>query len=69
MKQCICKIYKGNGTGFFIKDNNIIKLTLNDDLVYKDILLDDDRKIYLSEKYDLTMIEIKKEDKININNY
>lgn len=92
MKKCICKIYKGNGTGFFceipyknnkklkvlitnfhvideeyIKDNKVIKYSLGDSDNPKDMLLDSDRKIYLDEEYDTTIIEIKEND--NIENY
>ena len=53
----------------FIKENNIIKLTINDDFEDKSIILDDERKIYLNEKYDLAIIEITNKDKMNNINY
>jgi len=50
----------------YIKENNNIKLTLNDDNITKTIILDNNRKIYTNEEYDITIIEIKCEkDKIN----
>lgn len=90
MEKSICKIYKGNGTGFFcifsnkkiknlkllitayhvidhnyIKDNKIIKITINDDKYEKDIQIKNNRKIYLNESYDISIIQIKEEDNIN----
>ena len=50
----------------YIKDNNIIELTLNDDNINKTIILNNNRKIYINKEYDITIIEIKCEkDKIN----
>ena len=55
----------------FIKNNRIIKISLNDNEkknIY--IPLDDDRKIFLDEEYDMTIIEIKENDKLyKHNNY
>ena len=91
MKNCICKIYKANGTGFFcyipfenkklrvmvtnyhvidedfIKENNIIKISLNDDFQDKNINLKIERNIYFNKEYDITMIELNDTD--NIYNY
>ena len=50
----------------YIKDNNIIKISLNDEKVQKDIKELNKRKIYLNDKYDITIIEIKDSDKINV---
>ncbi len=50
-----------------IKENDNITVSFNNDKEKKNIKLDDNRKIYTSEKYGITIIEIKKED--NINNY
>ena len=50
----------------YLKSNNIIKVTLNDDKEEKIIILNDNRRIYTNEKYGTTIIEIKPEiDKIN----
>jgi len=49
----------------YIKENNNIKLTLNDDNINKTIILDNNRKTYTNKEYDITIIEIKCEkDKI-----
>ena len=50
----------------YIKNNQIIKISMNDDKVEIDIEIKN-RKIYLSEKYDTTIIEIKNSDNINVN--
>jgi len=55
----------------FIKENKNITVTLNEDkdIEYKNIEIDINKKIiYMNEKYDITIIEIKKE-KENINNF
>ena len=50
----------------YIKENNNIKLTLNDDNINRIIVLDNNRKIYTNKEFDITIIEIKCEkDKIN----
>ena len=49
----------------FIKENKIIKLGIYNDKYYKDISLDNNRKIYINKQYDLTIIEIKDNDKLN----
>ena len=46
-----------------IKNNKIIRVTLNDDKQYIDIKLDNKRKIYTNIKDDITIIEIKDEKK------
>ena len=53
-----------------IKLNNIIKICYNNknELIYKDIIINKDRIVYTSKKYDTTIIEIKKE-KDEIYNY
>ncbi len=52
----------------YIKENNEILITLNDDKEEKVIKINDKRKIYTNKEYDTTIIEIKqKED--NINNF
>ena len=50
----------------YIKDNKIIKISLNDDKEEKDLELNN-REIYLNEEYDITIIGIKNSDKINAN--
>ena len=51
----------------YIKENNNIEITLNDDNINKTIILNNNnRKIYTNKEYDITIIEIKSEkDKIN----
>ena len=49
-----------------IDNNKKIELTLNNDKVKRTIRIGSERKIYMSKKYDTTIIEIKPEtDKIN----
>ena len=48
-----------------IKNGEIIKLTLENDKIKKNIIIDDTRKIYTNKNLDITIIEIKKSDKIN----
>ena len=48
----------------------IIKFSLNNEKLKYDIKIDKDRKKYTNEKYDITMIEIKKDiDKINLDSF
>ena len=49
----------------YIENNAIIELTINDDKTNVDIIISEDRKIYLNEEYDIAIIEIKNKDKIN----
>ena len=53
----------------FLKENNFIKLGINNDSLFKDITLEKDRKIYMNEVNDLTIIEIKDKDNLNEINY
>lgn len=53
----------------YLKNNNSIKLSFNDDQEFKTILLNNDRIKYYSKQFDITMIEIKESDKINTNKY
>ena len=49
----------------YIKENNIIKITLNDDKTDKTIILNNGRKYYTNNDYDITIIEVQQEiDKI-----
>ena len=50
----------------YINHNQIIKISINDDKEELDIEIKN-RKIYLSDKYDITIIEIKNTDKIKVN--
>ena len=50
----------------YIEDNKIIKISLNDEKEKRDIELNK-RKIYFNDKYDITIIEIKNSDNINVN--
>ena len=50
----------------YIKNNQIIKISMNDDNVEIDLEIKN-RKIYLSKEYDTTIIEIKTSDNINVN--
>ena len=45
--------------------NNSIIISLNNEQILKEIKIDGKRKKYTNEKYDITIIEIKKEDNIN----
>ena len=50
----------------YIKENNEIQITLNDDKEEKIIKINDKRKIYTNKEYDTTIIEIDSiKDKIN----
>jgi len=49
----------------FIKENNKIKFGIDDEKYLNDIFLNDNRKIYLNESYDLAMIEITDQDQLN----
>jgi len=42
-----------------------IKFSLNNDLIFHEIILDESRKIYSNQKYDITIIEIKQCDKLD----
>ena len=48
-----------------LKDGDSILLSLNNDSEFKNIKIDNNRKIFRSEEYDTDFIEIKPEDKIN----
>ena len=53
----------------YIKQNDTIKLGINDELYEINIKLDYNRKIFLDKEYDLTIIEIKEIDKVNDINF
>ena len=48
---------------------NTIKFSINNDYKYYNILIDERRYTYSNKSYDVTIIEIKKEDKIDNNNF
>ena len=48
-----------------IEPGKIIKFSINDEKFSYELSLDVSRKIYTSKKYDVTIIEIKKEDKLD----
>ena len=48
-------------------DNKIIKFSINNGRQIYKMLIDESRKIYANNKYDITIIELKEEDKINEN--
>ena len=48
-----------------IKPGQTIKFSLNKDLKFYNILIDNSRKIYTNQFYDVTIIEIKDDDKID----
>ena len=51
-----------------LKDNKI-KFTLNNDTLSFEIKIDNFRKVYTNERYDITIIEIKKSDNLDINSF
>ena len=48
-----------------IKPDKTVKFSINNDNKYYKILIDKSRRTYTNEFYDVTIIEIKEEDKIN----
>ena len=52
-----------------IQANQTIKFSIDNDYKEYDILIDNKRKAYTNESYDVTIIEIKKEDKIEENSF
>ena len=49
----------------YINRNNEIRISLNNDKEFKEIIINDERIIYTNIEYDTTIIEIKDEDGIN----
>ena len=49
----------------YLKNNNEINISLNDEKIQINILINNNRKIYTNEKYDITITEIIETDKIN----
>lgn len=52
-----------------IEPNKKIKISLNNDNKYLDFVIDNSRKTFSSEKYDVTMIEIKQKDGIPLDSF
>ena len=52
-----------------ISKGKLIKFSLNDEKKIFEISIDSSRKTYTNEKYDITIIEIKKTDNLNFNNF
>ena len=53
----------------YLKNSKAIKISFNNEEKSTEIKLDSSRNIYISEQYDITIIEIKKEDNINPNSF
>ena len=51
-----------------LKDNKI-KFTLNNDTLSFEIKIDNFRKVYTNERFDVTFIEIKKSGNLDINSF
>ncbi len=49
----------------YVKNNNVIKISFNDEQEFKSILLDKNRMKYFSKQYDVTMLEVKDCDEID----
>ena len=49
--------------------NNKIKFTINNDKLSFEITIDDFRKIYTNKSYDVTIIEIKENDNLDMNSF
>ena len=49
-----------------ISKGKIIKFTINNEKISKEIKIDDSRKIFTNENYDITIIEMKKSDNIDL---
>jgi len=52
----------------YIKENDKIEISLNDENENKSIIINNKRKIYINKEYDITIIEINPR-KDEINNY
>ena len=48
-----------------IKEGNKFKISLNDDTFTYELIIDNNRKVYTKEKYDITIIELKINDGLN----
>ena len=52
-----------------ILKNKTIKFSLDNDKIKKEIIIDEKRKTYTNEEYDITIIEIEKEDNLDFNKF
>ena len=52
-----------------IKKGNTIKFSLDNEELYFEIKIEDDRRVYTSNLYDITIIEIKEKDGLNLNSF
>lgn len=52
-----------------ISKSNKIKLSLNDEIIQKELIIDEARKTYTNEQYDVTIIEIMKEDNLDFDKF
>ena len=52
-----------------IRSGQTIKFSINNDYKEYNILIDNNRKTYTNKSYDITIIEIKEDDKINENSF
>ena len=52
-----------------IEDKQIIEITINNDSIKKEIVIDNLRKTYTNKDYDTTFIEVKESDNFNINSF
>jgi len=48
----------------YLKDNRMLNISINDEALFKKLKIEDDRNIYSNEAFDITIIELKKEDGI-----
>ena len=48
---------------------NKIQFTINNDKINVEIIIDEIRRIYTNEKYDITIIEINENDKLDMNSF
>jgi len=48
----------------YLKENRMLNISINDEALFKKLKIEDDRNIYSNEAFDITIIELKKEDGI-----
>ena len=48
----------------YLKENKMLNISINDEALFKKLKIEDDRNIYSNEQFDITIIELKKEDGI-----
>ena len=49
----------------YVRNNNVIKISFNDEQEFKSILLDKTRMKYFSKQFDVTILEVKESDEID----